>query len=259
MKFSTCIEMLFAAEYEEVPRRVSAARDAGSDAVEFWQWSNKDIEAIRSASESAGVAVAAILAEPIRAMTDPEQHAGLLAGLAETIEAGAVLGARTLIAQVGPDLPGTSRSDQHDAIVKYLESAADMLAGTGMRLGIEPLNTLVNHPGYYLSSTVEALDIVEKVARTEIGIVYDVYHSLVMGEDPVAVLDARLEHVMHVHVADHPGRHQPGTGTQNIVGAVAYIMRSGYDGYIGLEYRPIGDSAAAIRSTIELLDPTRSA
>ncbi len=59
---------------------------------------------------------------------------------------------------------------------------ADVLKGSGVRVGLEPLNTRIDHVGYYLSSTVEGLDIVDEVGRPEIGIVYDIYHSAVMGE-----------------------------------------------------------------------------
>ena len=57
-----------------------------------------------------------------------------------------------------------------------------MLAGTGARMALEPLNTRVDHPGYFLELTTEGLDIVDEVGRPEIGLLYDLYHSMVMGE-----------------------------------------------------------------------------
>ncbi|HLV82992.1 MAG TPA: TIM barrel protein, partial [Devosia sp.] len=116
----------------------------------------------------------------------------------------------------------------------------------------EPLNDRVDHPGYYLTSTSEGLDIVEAVNRPEIGLTYDMYHSMVMGEDPETVLAGRLDRVFHLHIADHPGRHQPGSGHLPIGQKLAWLQAQGYAGAVGLEFRPTG-------STADALDETRAA
>ena len=239
MQLSACIEWLFADESDDVPDRIRRARAAGFDAVEFWHWSNKDIDAIEAALKETGVSLSGFVAEPMIALTDPANHAAFLEGLRRSVELANRLGAKVLIAQAGDDLPGKTRAEQREALTAGLAASADVLKGSGVRLGVEPLNTLVDHQGYFLSSTTEALDIVDDVARPEIGIVYDLYHSMVMDEVPQEIVAGRVDRIIHVHVADHPGRNDPGTGGLDLKTPLAWLFANGYAGRVGLEYRPL--------------------
>ncbi len=246
MKLSACIEWLFADASADFAERIRLAKASGLDAVEFWFWSNKDLDAIERALKETGMALSGFVAEPMIPLTDPANHAAFLAGLATSVRTAQRLGAKVLIAQAGDDLPGRSREEQHKALVDCLRSAADVLEGSGVRLGVEPLNTLIDHKGYYLSSTREALNIVDEVGRPEIGIVYDLYHSHVMGERIEDVLQQRVSRVIHAHVADHPGRNDPGLGEIDLGARLGWLYANGYDGSIGLEYRPEGNTAATL-------------
>ena len=199
MQLSACIEWLFADEADDIGARIHAAKAAGLDAVEFWLWRNKALDAIEMALKETGVSLSGFVAEPMIALTDPANHAAFLEGLKRSIEVAQRLGAKVLIAQAGDDLPGKTRAEQREALTSCLAASADVLKGSGIRLGVEPLNTLIDHQGYFLSSTAEALDIVDEVARPEIGIVYDLYHSLVMGEVPQEVASGRVDRIIHVH------------------------------------------------------------
>lgn len=253
MQLSACIEWLFADEADDLPGRIHAAKAAGMDAVEFWRWTNKDLDAIESALKETGIALSGFVAEPMIALTDKTNHAAFLEGLKGSIEVANRLGARVLIAQAGNDLPGIPRADQRAALTACLAAAADLLKGSGVRLGLEPLNTLIDHQGYFLPSTVEALDIVDAVGRPEIGIVYDLYHSLVMDEVPQEVVAGRVDRIIHVHVADHPGRNDPGTGSLDLKTPLAWLYTNGYAGRVGLEYRPIAGTTAGLASTLSHL------
>lgn len=246
MRFSACIEWLFAAEHPAVPDRIRAAKAAGLDAVEFWRFSNKDVDAVKAALDETGLPLAGILCEPIAPLTDPAAHAGFLEGVRTSLAAAQKLGAKVLIAQAGDDLAGVARAAQHAAIVKVLKEAAGILEGSGVVLGLEPLNDRVDHPGYYLTSTEEGLDIVDEVNRPEIRLVYDIYHSAVMGEQIEDVLKGRLDRVAHVHLADAPGRHEPGTGAMDYADRLKWLVGQGYDGLIGLEYKPVKPTAEGL-------------
>ena len=246
MRYSACIEMLFTEE-PNFARRIALARAAGFDAAEFWRWRGKDLDAIEAALAAEGMALAAILAEPVLNLTDPATHADWREGLAMSRDVALRIGAPVLIAQAGAERPGVPRADQTDAVVAALEIAAEVLAGSGVRLGLEPLNTLVDHKGYYLPPTREAIAILDRVARPEIGMVYDIYHSAVMGEPPEVIVGG-IAHVLHVHVADHPGRNEPGHGEIDMAGRLAVLKDGGYDGCVGGEFRPSGDSDAASRA-----------
>lgn len=251
MKLSACIEMLFVDASEDFAERIHMAKSAGLDAIEFWRWSNKNLNAIEDALHATNMPVGAIVAEPMIAITDPANRDAFLEGLQRSVAVAQRLGTKVLIAQAGNDLEGVDREDQHRALVGTLEACGDVLAGTGIRLGLEPLNTLIDHPGYYLSSTREGLNIIDEVARPEIGITYDLYHSYVMGEAIEDVLDGRVAHVVHAHVADHPGRNEPGTGEINLGARLSWLLKNGYEGFIGLEYRPVG-------STLDRLEIVRN-
>jgi len=246
MQLSACIEWLFADDEPKFERRIAAAQKAGLDAVEFWRWSNKDVPAIERVLRETGMPLAAIVAEPLGGMTEPARHAECIEGLKMTIEVAQRLGAPVLIAQAGNEISGISRERQRAAIVDCLSAMADELGGTDIRLGIEPLNTLIDHKGYYLWSTDEALDIVDTVGRPEIGVTYDLYHSAIMGEATEDVLAGRTKRVVHLHVADHPGRNEPGTGKIDLAARLAWIHAQGYAGRVGLEYRPTRSSMAGL-------------
>ncbi|PRX09078.1 UNVERIFIED_ORG: hydroxypyruvate isomerase [Martelella mediterranea] len=179
-EFSACLEWLFAEPSDVFVDRITHAAKAGFDAFEFWLWSNKDIDAIFRVAEEHGIAVAGCVVEPLIALTDPANHAKWLAGLEQSMAVAERLGAPVLIAQAGDVMPGTDRRSQAEALVRALRQAADILAETGVRLGLEPLNTRVDHPGYFLDSTSEAFEVIERVGRAEVGIVYDLYHAAVM-------------------------------------------------------------------------------
>lgn len=247
MRFSACIEWLFA-EHGDFPARVRAAHAAGLDAIEFWRWSSKDLDALEAAVRETGMPVAGLLAEPMVPLTDPAQHEAFLEGLKRSIEVAQRLGAPALIAQAGADLPGHPRSQQRAALATALGRSADILAGSGVVLMLEPLNTRVDHVGYFLPSTREGLDIVDEVGRPEIRLIYDIYHSAVMDEEIAEVLSGRLDRVVHVHLADAPGRHEPGSGSMDWQRRLAWLEAAGYTGLVGLEYKPTGPTLETLRA-----------
>jgi hydroxypyruvate isomerase len=253
VKFSACIEMLFVRETSRIEERLAHVKEAGLSHFEFWQWMNRDVGAIRTAMDNTGLQLTALVAEPMVALTEAGNHAAFLDGLRKSIDIAHRLGAPILIAQAGDEQPGHTRDRQRAALVHGLVRAADVLKGSGVRLALEPLNTRVDHPGYYLSSTSEGLDIIDEVGRAEIGLLLDLYHSMVMDEEIELVVAGRADRIIHAHVADHPGRNEPGSGSLPLRRALHWLVDRGYAGPIGLEFRPTGTSTAAIRAAIREL------
>lgn len=245
-RLSACIEMLFVPETENFVERIHLAKKAGFEAVEFWLWSNKDLEAVEAALRETGVRLAGIVAEPFAELTRESDHDRFLSGLEKSRDVALRLGTDVLICQSGPLLAGIAREQQHDALVKAMARSADALKGSGVRLALEPLNDRVDHPGYYLTSSAEGFAIADEVNRPEIGITYDLYHSMVMGEDPEEVAAGHVHRIVHVHVADHPGRNQPGSGTLPLRRKLDWLIAQGYTGSVGFEFRPTGSTADAL-------------
>lgn len=254
MKISACTELLFAEGAPEMADRIRLAAVAGFDAVEFWRWTRQDLSAVKAALVETGLPLSAMVAEPMVPLTDPASHDTFLQGLASSVEVARSFGTPTLIAQTGDDLEDRSRSEQRDAIVAVLRRAADLLEGSGVSLAIEPLNTRVDHPGYFLHSTVEGLDIIDAVGRREIRLLYDIYHAAVM-EEPVHLLEGRIDRVAHLHLADHPGRGEPGSGALDITARLAWLSSEGFQGYLGLEYKPTGPTRATLPNFNSLRRP----
>lgn len=148
------------------------------------------------------------------------------------------MGASRLILQAGNAIPDIARTDQHEAIVDVLTWAAPIAAEADVKLLLEPLNTRVDHPGYYLDSTSEGLEIIAKVNHPHVKLLYDMYHSAIMKEVPQEVIGSEIGLVDHVHVADAPGRNEPGTGEISWQRHLGWLQENGYRNYLGLEYFP---------------------
>jgi hydroxypyruvate isomerase len=238
VRYSACIELLFAPEHPEFIDRIHAAKAASLDAVEFWKWSNKDLDAVENALRETGLPLAGILCEREGALTNGHDHDRIMNGISASLAVAKRLGTKIMIVTTGDEQPGVSRAEQHASIVRALKSAAKIVEGSGVTLALEPLNDRVDHAGYYLTSTEEGLDIIDEVARPEVRLLYDIYHSAVMGEEIETVLKGRLDRVAHVHLADMPGRGEPGSGAMDWADRLEWLEKQGYDGYVGLEYRP---------------------
>jgi hydroxypyruvate isomerase len=122
----------------------------------------------------------------------------------------------------------------------------------GVTLVLEPLNTAVDHPGYYLTSTAEGIEIVEEVGSPSVQLLYDVYHQQITEGNVIDTITDHVEHIGHIHIADVPGRHEPGTGELNYANVFDAIDDADYEGYVGCEFSPTGDPDAAMADVLEL-------
>lgn len=229
---SACLEMLFTAETSNFAARVALAKAAGFRAVEFWKWSNKDLEALAAAVEAEGMRVTGFVAEPMIPLVDPANHATFLAGLPASVAVAQRLGAKYLFIQAGK-ATDKDRPTQRAALVTCLRAAAEVLQGSGVTLLLEPVS---DSPGGFLSRAAEGVDIVAEVDRPEVRLLLDLYHSAMAGEAAQAI-GPHTDLIGHVHIADHPGRGAPGTGTLDIAGAMTWLEAQGYRGDYGYEHR----------------------
>ncbi len=253
MRTIACIDWLFARETPDIAERIRLAAKAGLQGVELQQWRDRPIDAIKAALEETGlplVALAVEQAEQPAPLTELAHHGEYMEELRQTVDVARNLGAKVLVTHAGPDIPGCERTELRTALVEGLAQAAELLEGSGLVLALEPLNNLVDHPGCFLSSTAEGLDIIDEVGRPEIRLLYSLYHSAVMGEDIAKVLINRLDRVAHCHLADAPGRHEPGSGGLDWRACVAWLEANGYTGAIGLEYQPTDDTIRSLRTML---------
>ena len=232
MRFCVPIPCFFGnIPFQDAIRRV---KELGFDAVETYDWKNLDMDAVRAACEETGVELLSMCTTEFR-MTDPAFRSLWLEGLKESCEAAKKLGVGKLITQVGPDT-GAERAVQHEAIVQTLKDAKPILDTYGVVLMLEPLNTYVNHPGYYLTSSAEAFDIVREVDHPCVKIVFDIYHQQVMEGNIISNVTNNLDCIAHLHAAGNPGRNELQYGEINYHAIFDAIDKAGYTGACGLEY-----------------------
>ncbi|MFA5562141.1 MAG: TIM barrel protein [Eubacteriales bacterium] len=208
----------------------------GFDAAETYAWRHLDLPAVRRACEETGVELLSMCTTEFN-MTAPAKRGAWLDGLRESCQAAKLVGAKRLITQVGPDT-GEERASQHESIVAALKQARPLLEESGVTLMIEPLNTLVDHPGYYLWRSAEAFEIVREVDHPLVKVVYDIYHQQVMEGNIIPSILNNLDCIAHLHCAGHPGRIELQFGESNYAVIFETVDKAGYRGACGLEYRP---------------------
>ena len=257
LTLSACIEMLF----PERPflERIDAAAEAGLTAFEFWGWRDKDLDAIVERQRAHGLRVSSISAEPNNILVDPAQHEAFLAGLEPSFEAARRLGCTTLIVLTGDERPGIPRARQIDAVVEVLRQAAPLAEQAGVTLALEPLNSLVDHPGYLLTRADEGFAILDRVGSPAVKLLFDIYHQQVTEGNLTQRLTGHIDQIAHIHVADVPGRHEPGTGEINYRFVLEQVVQAGYDGFIGLEFYPAKATPEALQAIAQIVQEINQA
>ncbi len=127
----------------------------------------------------------------------------------------------------------------HQTLVNNLQFAATALEKEKIRLLVEPLNSR-DIPGFYLVHTQEALQLFKEVNRPNLWLQYDIYHMQIMEGNLTKTILSNLPQILHLQIADNPGRHEPGTGEINFTNLFHFIDEAGYDAWIGCEYTPAG-------------------
>ncbi len=260
LNFSVCIEMLF----NELPfeERFLEVKKAGLRAAEIWGWSGRDLSAMKEAILESGVALAGMCVDskdaglrerygktPLVADGSAEVFCEVAA---ESVEMAKNLGVKKLIVTTGQERGELSRERQHENIVDALRSAAPIFEKGNITAVLEPLNVLIDHKGYYLSSSDEAADILHAVGSEHVKMLFDVYHQQITEGNVINNITNFIDLIGHFHIADNPGRREPGTGELNYANIFYAIENTGYDAYVGFEFSPTGSSAKAIAQTLGL-------
>ena len=260
MKASVCIEMV----YTEYPflERIQLAAEQGYDAVEFWNWDNKDLPAIKETARRARIQVASFQSNLGGTLIHPGQRDSFVKGIQQSLEKACEMGAGALFLltdELGDDrsvrfqFPELSFEEKYESVLDGLKALAPLAEAAGVTLVLEPLNIHVDHPGYFLNTSGTGFQLVREVASPNIRLLYDVYHMQVMEGNLIEALTQNLDLIGHVHVADVPGRHEPGTGEINYRNVFAALRQAGYRGYVGMEFAPTGDSKKAAAEALALV------
>jgi hydroxypyruvate isomerase len=159
----------------------------------------------------------------------------------KAIEFARLIGCPRLNALVGNSIEGQSREEQLEQVRENLVWIADHAAVAGIGIVVESLNSFEN-PHYLLTNTRDTLQLLSEVNRPNLKYQYDMYHMQRMEGNLIATLREHIWWIGHIQIADPPERHEPGTGEIHYSHVLNALDSLGYQGYIGLEYNPIGSS-----------------
>ena len=175
----------------------------------------------------------------------PDRVAEFQEGVAKAIKYAKALDVKQLNCLAGKIPDGADKELLHKTLISNLRYAATELKNANIKLLIEPINTF-DIPGFYLSSTQQALDILNEVGSDNLFIQYDIYHAQRMEGELCKTIETNLSKIAHIQLADNPGRNEPGTGEINYPHLFEFIDSIGYQGWIGCEYKPASNTEAGL-------------
>lgn len=254
-KLSVRVEPLFPGLSLE--RQLALVAEAGYQGYEFGDWRAQDPKQIVPLQQRLGLRCVCLVGNrgvnPIgMGLCNPAEREGFLAEIRASLDAAQRFESPMLVVLSGYRVPGMSRAAQHDSIVEGLKRAAELAAAAHITLIVEPINTLAkieplnptgdNHANYFLDTTREAIAVLRAVGSPHVKILYDLYHAQIMEGNLIETIREHIAHFAHIHVADVPGRNEPGTGEIHFANVFRAIAQSGYTGFIGMEYISRQDS-----------------
>ncbi|MFB3887438.1 MAG: TIM barrel protein [Thermodesulfobacteriota bacterium] len=253
MNLSLCMETFFTDR--PFVERMHAAFRLGYSAIEFWDWQTKDLTAIGEKAAQLRLTIAAMSGNRRYSLIDPESRAGLVDEMGRAFAIARQLGCRHLmmlsdvLASDGSAVLSrpVSQREKFDSVVEGLRALVRPAAEAGVVLLLEPLNPKLDHHGYFLDHSRTGFEILRRVDSPQVRLLYDIYHMSMMDEDVMAEIEGNLDWIGYLHVADAPGRHQPGTGKIDYRAIADRLKGVRFQGFVGMEFFPEGpDEGAAL-------------
>lgn len=173
----------------------------------------------------------------------------------ETAEAAHIIGTRNIVMITGNERSDISREAQTENCVKALRTLAPIAEAEGLTIVLEPLNRLVDHKGYFLNTSADAFELIRKVDSRAVRVLFDIYHQQITEGNLIRNITSNIDLIGHFHIADNPGRNQPGTGEINYPKVFEAIKNSRYDGWLAFECGRTVSSDEMARTMRELTLP----
>jgi hydroxypyruvate isomerase len=246
--------------FRELPfeQRLEKIAEAGYGNVElvgeYAKWSDADFASANAARKRLGIRFDAT-AGLKHGLADPASRDAFLAELEQALIPMTTLDCPAMIVLSGNVVEGLSRQQQHQSCIDGLKRAGALVEGkqiTGepVRLLLECIDPEEN-PHYFLQSAAEAIEIVRAVNHPQVQFLYDMFHEQIAEGNLIEKLEKNIDVIGLIHVADVPGRHQPGTGEINYDNVYRKLAKLKYQRIAAMEFRPTGDAVAALRKARE--------
>ena len=231
---SICIDTMF--PHLEFYDRIHAVQECGINTVEFQSWRNKDVKKIKESGITVSVfnldsTDKALSRELSRGILNSGRTKDLLSALRESIPVYRKLGASAMIVYIGEKAPYNEKN-----VYECLRAVLPLLEKYNVNILIEPLND-IERAGYSMPYATPIFDLLRKIDDPHVKMLYDIYHQHMMGDFSIEAIRNNIKYIGHFHIADAPGRHEPGTGSIDYVNILKEIAAMEYHGYVGLKYK----------------------
>lgn len=249
-RFAANLSMMF----NEIPflDRFAAARKAGFDAVEFLFPYDYPAAELKARLADNGLTQVLFNMPPgdwaggERGMACLPGRAGEFRdGVKKALDYAAALGCGMLHCMAGIAPAGVPRDTLAALYATNLAWAAEQASAAGVKVVIEPINHR-DMPGFFLNTIAQGAAVVEAIGRDRLGLQFDIYHCQVTEGDITRRMEAAMPVIAHMQIADVPARNEPGTGEINWAYVFRRIDELGYQGWLGCEYRPAGETVAGL-------------
>ncbi|AWP11362.1 Hydroxypyruvate isomerase isoform 2 [Scophthalmus maximus] len=257
LKFCANISWLFT-ELPDFSQRIHAAASAGFRCVEAAWLYDSELQELQSAREAAGVEVVLINTPPGDVMAGdlglgavPGREAEFRQGLDMAIKYAKALDCKRIHLMAGRVPVGSHRTavakEMEAIFVQNLTYAADILSKEGITGLIEPINTRITDPRYFLDSPHQAAVILEKLGKPNIKLQMDIFHWQIMDGNLTQNIHKYFPIIGHVQIAQVPCRNEPNSaGELNYSYLFNILENIDYQGYIGCEYKPLGSTMESL-------------
>jgi hydroxypyruvate isomerase len=266
-KIDVCVEIFFGSlPYAERLRKIA---ELGFKAYEFWfpeqrfdgaalRPEAKDFDELAELNAKYGLtATDFVFNHPdggVKASLIEKKDRGKLRDeIGRVISLAKKIGCTRLICGSGNRVPGLEPEAAIDNMTGALAELAPICRKEGITLIVEPFNTRVDHPDYFLDNPGACAEVLEAVNSPNVKMLYDIYHMQIMDGNVTAFIRENIRYIGHFHIAGVPGRHEPDSGELNYPFILKEIDRLGYTGYCGLEYWPTMDHAESLKRTLAQL------
>jgi hydroxypyruvate isomerase len=240
--------------------KLETAARAGLQSVEligeYAQWSDADVARVKKTASSFGLGMDTLICSPDWgkrpvSMVDPAQREAFLADVRNAIGYARKLDVPQIILMSGNALVGRTHEGQYASLLEGAKRAGDLAAEAKLTMIVEPLNSLINHKGFFLTTCTEGLKLIREVDNPHVRLLFDLYHEQVQQGNVIRTLTEAAPEVAVFHVADNPGRNDPGTGEMNYPNIYKAIQKTGFAGYLTMEYLPAGEQVASLTKAVD--------
>jgi hydroxypyruvate isomerase len=236
-------------------QRLQKVADAGYRNVElvgeYQKWTEQDFERANAKRKELGITFDCT-AGLKHGLCNPAERDGLIEELQRTLPIMERLDCPAIILLTGNVVPAMSVEAQHQSCVDGLKAAAKVV--DGKRIKGEPVRVLLENidpeenPKYFLTSVARGFEIVRAVDHPQVQFLYDFFHEQISEGNLIEKLEKNIQHVGLVHIADVPGRHEPGTGEINYANIFRKLAELKYDRIVAMEFLPTGDPVKQLRA-----------